>query len=318
METWKDIQFTHEFTDFLKRLDAQKRALDGYRPIPAYKIKSIKDSLSIEWTYNSNSIEGNTLSLMETVVVVKDGLTVAGKSLREHLEAVNHNEAIGFVEELVQPGYTLYKKDILEVHALILDKIDKNIVGTYRTGAVRIQGANFTPPDALLVDELMDELITWYHTEAQSLHPIVRVSMFHHRFVWIHPFFDGNGRTARLIFNLLLMSEGFPPAIILKVDRKKYYRALDASNKGDYATFLMLVGQAAERSLSIYLSSLEDRASGYKPITAIVSEPGIPYGQEYVSLLARRGKIEAYKEGNVWYTSKDAIEAYRATRARKR
>lgn len=318
MEKWKDIQLTYEFIEFLKRLDAQKVSLDAFRPIPAYKIKSIRDSLSIEWTYNSNSIEGNTLSLIETVVVVKDGLTVAGKSLREHFEAVNHNEAIEFVEELVKPNYKLYKRDILEVHALVLDKIDKSIAGIYRTAAVRIEGANFTPPDALLVNELMEELIDWYNTDAQSLHPIVRVSMFHHRFVWIHPFFDGNGRTARLIFNLLLMSEGFPPAIILKVDRRKYYRVLDASNKGDYSKFLMLVGQAAERSLSIYLSSLEDRASGYKPINDIVSEPGIPYGQEYVSLLARRGKIEAYKEGRVWYTSKDAIEAYRDGRERKR
>lgn len=102
---------------------------------------------------------------------------------------VNHNEEIGFVEELVQPGYRLYKKDILEVHALVLDKIYKDIAGVYCIGLVRIQGANFTPPDALLVNELVDdELITWYNMQAQSLHPIMRVSMFHHRCVWIHPF----------------------------------------------------------------------------------------------------------------------------------
>lgn len=315
---WRDVKTTYEFKQLLDRLDAEKVRLDTYRPIPAYKIKSIKDSLTMEWTYNSNSIEGNTLSLIETVVVVKDGLTIAGKSLREHFEAVNHNEAIGFVEELVQQGYVLKKRDILEVHALVLDKIDKEIAGVYRTGQVRIQGANFTPPDALVVRELMEELIEWYNMEGQSLHPIVRASVFHHRFVWIHPFFDGNGRTARLIFNLLLMSEGFPPAIILKVDRKKYYASLNASNKGDYDKLFLLVAQAAERSLSIYLNSLGSSSNGFKPINDIVSEPNAPYGQEYVSLLARRGKITAYKEGRVWYTSKQAIEEYQDKRERKR
>lgn len=318
MENWKHIEISYNVRDFLTRLDTQKVRLDSFRPIPAYKIKSIKESLDLEWTYNSNSIEGNTLTLMETLVVVKDGLTIAGKTLQEHFEAVNHTEAIQFVEELVQPGYALHKRDILEVHALVLDKIDKDIAGRYRTGDVRIQGANFTPPDALIVDELMDDLISWYHTEGQKLHPIVRVSVFHHRFVWIHPFFDGNGRTARLIFNLLLMSTGFPPAIVLKVDRKKYYNSLNASNLGDYNKFFLLVAQAAERSLSLYLGGLESRLNEYKSISDIVSEPGVPYGQEYVSLLARRGKIEAYKEGRVWYTSKDAIETYRSGRERQR
>lgn len=318
MENWKHIEISYNVRDFLTRLDTQKVRLDSFRPIPAYKIKSIKESLDLEWTYNSNSIEGNTLTLMETLVVVKDGLTIAGKTLQEHFEAVNHTEAIQFVEELVQPGYTLHKRDILEVHALVLDKIDKDIAGRYRTGDVRIQGANFTPPDALIVDELMDNLISWYHTEGQKLHPIVRVSVFHHRFVWIHPFFDGNGRTARLIFNLLLMSTGFPPAIVLKVDRKKYYNSLNASNLGDYNKFFLLVAQAAERSLSLYLGGLESRLNEYKSISDIVSEPEVPYGQEYVSLLARRGKIEAYKEGRVWYTSKNAIETYRSGRERQR
>jgi len=314
VENWKEIQLDYDLIDFLKRLDVQKNQLDSYRPIPPGKIKSIKESLDLEWTYNSNSIEGNTLSLMETLVVVKDGLTIAGKSLREHFEVVNHTEAIAFVEELVQPDYKLYKRDILEVHALVLDKIDRDIAGVYRDGAVRIQGANFVPPEALLVGELMDELIHWYNTDGQKLHPIVRVSVFHHRFVWIHPFFDGNGRTARLIFNLLLMSAGFPPAIILKVDRKKYYASLNASNKGDYTKFFLLVAQAAERSLSIYLGGLDNTLHSYKPINDIINEPDVPYGQEYVSLLARRGKIEAYKEGRVWYTSKKAIDTYRKAR----
>jgi Fic family protein len=170
----------------------------------------------------------------------------------------------------------------------------------------------------LFIEELLDELIYWYTTEAKDMHPVIKASIFHHRFVWIHPFYDGNGRTVRLLYNLLLMNEGYPPAIILKVDRKKYYAALNLANTYKYSKLVFLIAQAAERSLSIYLSNLEDRSSGYKPIPDIVSEPEIPYGQEYVSLLARKGKIEAYKEGRVWYTRKEAILDYIDKRLRKR
>lgn len=144
---------------------------------------------------------------------------------------------------------------------------------------MRITGAHFTPQDGLLVESLMQDLINWYNaTETQFLHPIVRAIIFHHRFVWIHPFYDGNGRTVRLIYNLLLMSEGCPPAIILKVDRKKYYEALRNCDKGDYTIFLYLVGQAGERSLSIYISSIEGNSNDFEPIQEIVKEPVVPYG----------------------------------------
>jgi Fic family protein len=136
--------------------------------------------------------------------------------------------------------------------------------------------------------------------------------------VWIHPFFDGNGRTVRLLFNLLLMKEGYPPAIILKNDRKKYYDALNRANKGDYNKIILLVMQAMERSLDIYLSNLDDEANDYQAISTIVNDSNVPYGQEYVSLLARRGEIDAFKEGNVWFTSKKALVEYISSRKRKR
>ena len=208
--------------------------------------------------------------------------------------------------------------DILNVHELVLNNIMDDFAGRLRQGMIRIVGANFVPPNARLVPDLLDELVDFVNHNPSSHDFITLASIFHHRFVWIHPFFDGNGRTARLIFNLLLMSAGFPPAIILKVDRKKYYASLNSSNKGDYTKFLLLVAQAAERSLSIYLGGLDNTLHSYKSINDIVNEPGVPYGQEYVSLLARRGKIEAYKEGRVWYTSKKAIDTYRKTRERKR
>ncbi|MDQ0637963.1 Fic family protein [Pedobacter sp. W3I1] len=152
-----------------------------------------------------------------------------------------------------------------------------------------------------------------------GLNDIVLSTIFHHKLVWIHPFFDGNGRTVRLAMNLLLMRNGFPPAIILKNDRKKYYEALNQANKGNYHKLCLLMMQALERSLNIYINALPGNTYGdYELISHIVSEPDVPYGQEYVSLLARQGKIDAYKEGRDWLTTKSAVQSYIKTRKRKR
>jgi len=302
----------------LKRIDAKKQNLDKQRPLPTYALKSIKESLFLEWTYNSNSIEGNTLTLQETKLVIEEGITIKGKSLREHFEAFNHQNAIEFVEELAQDKKELSAQNILGVHALVLASIEKEYAGRYRTSGVRISGANFIPPNAQKVNQLMDELLDWINKSSKQLHPLVQACIFHHRFVWIHPFFDGNGRTVRLLFNLLLMKQGFPPAIILKNDRKKYYEALNKANQGDYAKLLLLMIQAMERSLDIYLSSLDNTHDDYKEIANIVEEMSLPYGQEYVSLLARKGKIDAYKQGKNWLTTEKAIMDYFETRKRKR
>ena len=300
----------------LERIHEKKRELDKKRPIPSYVLKSIKDSLSIEWTYNSNSIEGNTLTLQETKMVIEDGFTIKGKSLREHFEVVNHQEAIEFVESLASNVYVLNKLDILSIHHLVLQKIEKDFAGKYRTSGVRISGANFVPPNALKVDEFVSELIDFANDSEVDI--LIRSAIFHHRFAWIHPFFDGNGRTARLLLNLILMKSGFPPAIILKNDRKKYYDALNQANNQDYSKLVLLILQAVERTLDIYLGNLNNTYDQYQSITDIVSEPDVPYGQEYVSLLASKGKIDAFKEGRNWLTTKDAVLDYIENRDRKR
>lgn len=300
----------------LERIHEKKRELDKKRPIPSYVLKSIKDSLSIEWTYNSNSIEGNTLTLQETKMVIEDGFTIKGKSLREHFEVVNHQEAIEFVESLASNEYVLNKLDLLSIHHLVLQKIEKDFAGKYRTSGVRISGANFVPPNALKVDEFVSELIDFANDSEVDI--LIRSAIFHHRFVWIHPFFDGNGRTARLLLNLILMKSGFPPAIILKNDRKKYYDALNQANNQDYSKLVLLILQAVERTLDIYLGNLNNTYDQYQSITDIVSEPDVPYGQEYVSLLARKGKIDAFKEGRNWLTTKEAVLDYIENRDRKR
>lgn len=314
---WQNFPYHFEGLEkHLERILQKKAELDKLRPIPTYALKSIKESLMLEWTYNSNSIEGNTLTLHETKMVIEEGFTIKGKSLREHFEAVNHQEAIEFVESLISDNEILNKTDIKRVHYLVLQKIEKDFAGIFRTSGVRISGANFTPPNALLVDELITELMDWVNSSDMNI--VIKSAIFHHRFVWIHPFFDGNGRSARLLFNLLLMKEGFPPAIILKNDRKKYYDALNLANNGDYSKILLLVLQSLERSLDIYLGSLNNTYDTYLPISNIVEEDGIPYGQEYVSLLARRGKIDAFKEGRNWLTTKDAVLDYIEKRDRKR
>lgn len=316
---WKLYPFEFEnLEQHLNRIDAKKQSLDKQRPLPTYALKSIKESLFLEWTYNSNSIEGNTLTLQETKLVIEEGITIKGKSLREHFEAFNHQNAIDFVEELAQHKKEFSAKNILEVHALVLASIEKEYAGRYRTSGVRISGANFIPPNALKVNQFMDELVDWINNSNKQLHPLVQACIFHHRFVWIHPFFDGNGRTVRLLFNLLLMKKGFPPAIILKNDKKKYYEALNKANQGDYSKLLLLMIQAMERSLDIYLSSLDNTHDDYKEIIHIVEEMALPYSQEYLSLLARKGKIDAYKQGKNWLTTEKAVQDYFDNRKRKR
>ncbi len=302
----------------LGRLNAKKENLDALRPLPGIAVQKLRETLSVEWTYHSNAIEGNTLTLPETQAVIEDGITVKGKSLREHLEAVNHYEAIEKVVDAAQPGVVITEKMLLDIHALVLQKIEKDFAGRYRNMGVRITGANFIPPNPLKVPALMEDLMGWMHENPLKLHPVLLATAFHHRFVCIHPFLDGNGRTVRLVHNLLLMSKGFPPAIILKQDRLKYYRALNEANEGRYETLALLMVQAAERTLDIYLSNFEGTAEDYLPIVELAEEDSVPYGEEYLGLLARQGKIDAYKEGKRWFSTKKAIEDYRQGRQRMR
>jgi len=314
-----DLSNLEELQAQIERLYEKKARLETSRPLPSSALHRIKEDLTLEWTYNSNSIEGNTLSLKETQMVLQEGMTVKGKSLREHFEAYNHEKAIDYLYTLVNKNYTLRSIDVLSLHGLVLRSIEDDYAGRLRNGGVRIVGANFTPPNANKVPDLLDELIGFVNNNPLGLNDILLSTIFHHKLVWIHPFFDGNGRTVRLAMNLLLMRNGFPPAIILKNDRKKYYEALNQANKGNYHKLCLLMLQAVERSLNIYINALPGNTYGdYEPISHIVSEPDVPYGQEYVSLLARQGKIDAYKEGRDWLTTKSAVQSYIKTRKRKR
>ncbi len=316
---WKiDTTYRTELQNTFKRLEEKREVLKKSRPLPAIAIQKIKEALAIEWTYNSNSIEGNTLSLRETQMILQEGITIKGKSLREHFEAKNHEKALDYLYEIVNKKYQLNSKDILTIHSYILRAIEEDFAGRIRNAGVRISGANFTPPNARKVSDLLDELIHFTLQNPLQLNVIELATVFHHKFVWIHPFFDGNGRTVRLVMNLILLKEGYTPAIILRNDRKKYYTALNAANKGNYSKLMLLMCQAIERTSNIYINALPDSNTNYTEISNLVQEEEMMYGQEYISLLARQGKIDAYKEGRNWLTSKEAVLEYVKNRKRKR
>lgn len=235
-----------------KRLDALKAKLDEYRPLPADIVQNLHENLVLQWTYHSNAIEGNTLTLKETKVAL-EGITLGGKTLREHFEAINHRDAILLVEELVSKQQPLDAWTIKSLHQLVLKNIDVDNVGQYRKVNVLIAGATHRPPDALQVPEQMHNFMHWYDTEAQTLHPVERAARVHGEFVKIHPFSDGNGRTARLLMNLELMKAGFPATVIEVKQRLAYYEALDKAHcSGDYTDFIALLANCVEQSFEPY------------------------------------------------------------------
>ena len=235
-----------------KKLDQLKTKLDTYRPLDSHIVQNLREDLILRWTYNSNAIEGNTLTLNETKVAL-EGITVGGKSLREHFEAINHKEAIEFVESLVEADEMLSEYTIKSLHALILKNIDDENAGSYRSINVLISGATHRPPSNIEVASKMEAFINWYKTEAQTLHAIERACRVHVDFVGIHPFSDGNGRTSRLLMNFELMKSGFPPVVLKVEHRLAYYEALDkAHTLGEYNDFMTLVAELVEESFEPY------------------------------------------------------------------
>ena len=189
----------------LVRLEEKKAALDALRPLPGAAVRRLQEQLTVEWIYNSNAIEGNTLTLRETKLILETGLTIGGKSLREHFEVLNHKEAIDYVESLVVDRVPVTPFEVRKIHELVLIHIDDEEAGQYRRVQVTIAGADHRPPEAWQVPQLMSDWGDWLNGPARDLHPVARAALAHYRLVAIHPFVDGNGRTARLVMNLLLM-----------------------------------------------------------------------------------------------------------------
>lgn len=304
-----------------KRLEEKLKKLNALRPLPKSAVKKLQDQLRIEMTYNSNAIEGNSLTLKETFLVINEGLTVKGKPLKDHLEAKNHYAALQYLYEFVEKDkqQTISEQLIRNLHQIIMQETDKEWGGVYRNANVIIGGADHTPPDALEIPQKMRELINWVKKNQKNLHFVELASLLHHKFVYIHPFFDGNGRTARITMNLLLMYKGFPLVIILKNDRKKYYHVLSQADQGNYKPLVRFIAQAIERSLDFYLKTLTPttkKREKYLSLSGLAKQT--PYSAKYLNLLIRQGKLEAYKQNRNWFTTKEAIERYIKSRERKR
>ncbi|ENX56402.1 hypothetical protein F885_03778 [Acinetobacter higginsii] len=207
-------------------IDDLKAKLDQHRPLSPAIVKNLHEDLILRWTYYSNAIEGNTLTLLETKVVL-EGITVGGKALREHFEAINHRDAILYVEDIIKKQEPFSEWQIRNIHQLILKNIDDENAGRYRQQNVLISGATTNPPDHTLLNDKMAQFIDWYNQEAHKLHPVERAAKVHADFVGIHPFVHGSGGTSRLLMNLELMKAGYPPSVITVENRLAYYEALD-------------------------------------------------------------------------------------------
>ena len=289
------------------RILQKKKRLDDHRPLPSSAVRKLQQQMQIEYIYNSNAIEGNTLKLRETQLILEEGITIQGKSLREHLEVRNHPKAIDYIERLTDRRLML--QNILDLHQIITKEIE-NDAGRFRTTEVRIAGADITPPPAYEVPQLIEELADWHNRNPDELRPIELAAILHHRFVSIHPFHDGNGRVARLLMNQTLIRNGYPITPVLNVDRKKYYETLKQADNGNAAAFVNFIAAAVERSLTLYLRSLEPTKEKDKLLSLAEASKQSPYSQEYLSLLARKRRIDAVKIGRKWMITKRQLEQY--------
>ena len=288
----------------LSNIEKKKKKLDSLRPLPKDAVKRIIEDIRLRHTYHSDAIEGNTLTLQETKLVLEEGITIGGKPLKDHIEARNDAEAFDVMIKLVNSKKKISQEIIQQIHEVVTKGILKN-PGQYRTENVAITGAKIRPPSYLKIIKLMDEYIQ--HIEKQKLEPIKKTTFIHHEFVRIHPFIDGNGRVARLLTNFYLMKKGYPPIIIQKEDRKNYYVSLNKADLGNLSDFATFIARAVNESLQYYLSSFieEERLV---PLSDLSKKSD--YSQEYLSLRARQGKLDAVKIENMWYSSKRALKDY--------
>ncbi len=239
----------------LAQIDRKKQELDGRRPLTKGELERLNEEFTVEYTYNSNAIEGNTLTLRETDLVLR-GLTIDQKPLKDHMEAVGHKEAFDYVRELVKEKAPLTENIIKQIHYLVLaDKKDDR--GVYRRIPVRIMGAHHEPVQPYLIEPRMEQLLLDY--AANKEHIVTKLARFHIEFEGIHPFIDGNGRTGRLLVNLELMKANYPPIDIKFTDRVAYYNAFDEYHVKHNLSAMesLLTGYVNER-LDTYLKILKD------------------------------------------------------------
>jgi Fic family protein len=287
-----------------QKIAEKKQRLDSLRPLPKDAVRKLLEDIRLRHTYHSDAIEGNTLTLQETKLVLEQGITIGGKPLKDHIEARNDAEAFDYMLSLVQTKTPLSQEIIQRIHEIVTRGL-MNDAGTYRTGNVRITGSPISPPSYQKILPFMDEYVQ--SVRRRPLHPLQKAAFIHHRLVWIHPFYDGNGRVARLITNLFFMQHGYPPIVLKQEHRKSYYRVLHQADNGNVSPLAQFIAQAMHEALQLYLSAFidEDRLI---PLTELAEHS--PYSQEYLSLRARQGKLDAVKLDQIWHSSQRALKEY--------
>jgi Fic family protein len=293
-----------------KRLLEKKRRLEVHRPISPEALAKLREQFTIEYTYHTNVIEGNTLTLRETQLVIQEGITVKGKPLRYHLEAINHPKAVKFIERLAKKLKSIGEQDILYLHGITMKGIEEAEPGAYRRGQVAITGSRYRPPPPYEAPLMMADYVDWLSDNPEELRPVELAALAHFRLVHIHPFVDGNGRVARLLMNLILLRHGYPIAYVRREERGRYYNALERAHFGNQKPFVNFIGRCVEQSLDIYLAAIETTT----PDTALIPLPeaakGTPLSVEYWGLLARKGRIDAVKQGGRWYVRRETLHRY--------
>ena len=265
-----------------EQIDRLKGWLDSFRPLSPIIVEELKKLYDVQFTYNSNAIEGNTLTQSETELVLSKGITVGGKTLIEHLEVIGHKDAIDYVEFLSQEKQALKEWEIKQIHNLILRKIAPEEAGRYRQLDVKAAGTNYLYPAHYLISQLMKDFIDWLNSDiARNLHPVQYATVAHYRFVSIHPFRDGNGRTGRLLMNLLLLRAGYPIVVISDRQRNNYIDAIaDGQNHSDDVRQLIDLVLSATKSslietLRLVVTAADSRGKGkpfYEEMMAILDD----------------------------------------------
>jgi len=241
--------FFVDYRELCRKKEVYSRCRES---IPEFTMFTFEQAFEIEYTHNSTAIEGNTLSLIETKVLLEDGISIGGKALREIYEAVNHRKAFRYVKECIGKGMPLDEGKVKDIHALLMENIQ--IGGVYRDVQVYISGAQHMPPSPALMYRQVKDFYADLSWKGKELNPVELAVWTHAEFVKIHPFTDGNGRTSRLIMNYQLMAEGFPPVSIAKEDRLEYFKALEAyAVEGDLQPFAELVVGLVDRQMERYI-----------------------------------------------------------------
>jgi Fic family protein len=245
-----------EVLEKLAFIDELHHRWNTAKPLNGLALKKMEEYFATRYTFDSNQIEGNTLTYQETHLVVAEGITIGGKSLVDHLEAINHTEAIDWLKQMVAGNEEVTKRNLLDIHRLILKSIDNDNAGAYRRVNVRIGGSEHIPPEPMLLDSLMEDYFIHYQRQKRLLHPVILAAEMHERLVSIHPFIDGNGRTSRLLMNFILLKNGYTIAS-LKGDydsRMAYYSALErVQMNNDPEPFYLLILDKVKDSLEEHL-----------------------------------------------------------------